>query len=69
MDFNEIIRQIAIKNHVAPEEVYAGMQEAIRIGFMNEDPKVKKEWEKIPFKGSCPTPEEMIPALVCKLIS
>lgn len=40
------------------------MQIALDATFKNEDPKVQKEWEKIPLRVERPTPEDVIPAIV-----
>lgn len=67
MDFNEIIRRVAIANNTTPEEVYSEMQIALDAAYQNTDPDVQKEWAKIPMKGNRPTPEEVIPFLVMML--
>ena len=67
MDFNEILRQVAIENNTTPEEVYSEMQIALDAAFQNPDPNVQKEWEKIPLSGNRPTPEEVIPFLAVLL--
>ena len=36
------------------------MQIAIDAGFVNPDPAVQEEWEKMTLKGDRPTPEEVI---------
>lgn len=67
MDFNEIIKLIAIANNTTPEEVYAEMQIALDAAYQNTDPDVQKEWSKIPLQGNRPTPEEVIPFLAMML--
>ena len=67
MDFNEILRQVAIENNTTPEEVYSEMQIALDAAFQNPDPNVQKEWGKIPLSGNRPTPEEVIPFLAALL--
>lgn len=64
MEFDEIIRMVAEAHNTTPEEVYTEMQIALDAAFQNEDPKVQKEWEKIPYQGAYPTPEDVILALV-----
>ena len=56
-----------VLNNTTPEEVNSEMQIAIEAAFMSKDPKVQKEWAKIPFKGERPTPEDVIPYLVSQL--
>lgn len=63
MNVNEIIKQVAKAHNTTPEEVYSEMQIAIDAAFTSNDPKVQKEWSKIPFRGLRPTPEEVIPYL------
>lgn len=36
------------------------MKIAMLSGLYNSDPQVKKQWQKIPYKGEVPTPEELI---------
>lgn len=67
MDFNEIIRRVAIANNTTPEEVYSEMQIALDAAFQSKDPDVQKEWSKIPLQGNRPTPEEVIPFLAMML--
>ena len=67
MNIDEIIKLIALANNTTPEEVYSEMQIALDAAFQSKDPKVQKEWEKIPMKGDRPTPEEVIPFLVMML--
>ena len=64
MEFDEIIRRVAKAHKTTPEEVYTEMKIALDAAFQNKDSKVQKEWEKIPFRGAHPTPEDVIPALV-----
>lgn len=59
-DFQKILDRIAKENHTTPEDVYREMQIAIDAAYDNPDPKVRKNWETIPFKGDRPTPEEVI---------
>ena len=67
MNFNEIIKQVAIANNTTPEEVYSEMQIALDAAFQNPDPNVQKEWAKVPLSGNHPTPEDVIPFLVMML--
>ena len=67
MNVNEIIKQVAKAHNTTPEEVYSEMKIAIDAAFTSNDPKVQKEWSKIPFRGLHPTPEEVIPYLVSLL--
>lgn len=67
MNFNEIIKQVAMAHNTTPEEVYAEMQIALDAAFQSKDPNVQNEWEKIPLKGDHPTPEEVIPLLTMML--
>lgn len=64
MELYEIISMVADAHNTTPEEVYTEMQMALIAAFKNKDPKVQKEWKKIPFQGANPTPEDVIPALV-----
>lgn len=63
MNFNEIIKQVAMAHNTTPEEVYAEMQIALDAAFQNPDPNVQKEWAKVPLNGNRPTPEDVIPFL------
>lgn len=64
MNINEIIKQVAKAHNATPEEVHSEMKSALEAAFKNKDPKTQKEWEKIPYQGAHPTPEDVIPAIV-----
>lgn len=68
MNVNEIIKEVAKAYNKTPEEVYSEMQIAIEAAFMSKDPESQNEWAKTPFKGECPTPEEVIPYLARKMM-
>ena len=67
MNFNEIIKQVALAHNTTPEEVYSEMQIALDAAFQNPDPNVQKEWAKVPLSGNRPTPEDVIPFLAMML--
>ena len=68
MNIDEIVKKVAKAHNKTPEEVYAEMQISIEAAFMSKDPEARKEWAKMPFNGKCPTPEEVIPYLVGKIM-
>ena len=56
----DVIKEIAKRHGVSPEEVRAEMEQAIKLAFGNQDPKARKLWEKLAPDGTQPTPEEFI---------
>ena len=56
----DIIREIAKRHGVSPEEVRAEMEQAIGQAFATQDPKARKLWGEVAPDGTQPTPEEFI---------
>ena len=56
----DVIKEIAKRHGVSPEEVRAAMEQAIKLAFGNQDPKARKLWEKLAPDGTQPTPEDFI---------
>jgi len=54
------INEVARREGVTPEYVYAEMQSAIQAGFNNPDPAVRARWAKLAPDGKIPTPEKVI---------
>lgn len=61
------LQKSTTQHNTTPEEVRREMQIAIDAGFVNPDPAVQEEWEKMTLKGDRPTPEEVINYAVKKL--
>jgi len=55
-----IITEIAVEEGVSEAHVRESIEEAIRAGMSNPDPKVQTVWDRIPRAGAVPTPEEFI---------
>ena len=62
-NFRSILREIAKNNHTTPEAVYREMQIAINAGFDDPNPTIRAAWQNIPFKGTRPTPEDVVMVL------
>ena len=60
MDFQEVLRAVARKNHTTPEEVYIEMKKAIDEAWTNRTPEVIKKKKKMGFGDKAPTPEEFL---------
>lgn len=62
MDFRveAAISEIARREGSSRRAVLREMQITIDEGFRNPDPSVQAAWAKIPYKGSKPTPQEVI---------
>ena len=60
MDFKSIIKKVARKFGVAPEEVEREIKEAIRIGMTSQDPLVQARWKLISPSGKTPTVYEFL---------
>lgn len=58
--FKEAMKIIGEREGISPEEVGREIQKAIDAAFYNLDSRAEAEWAKIPCKGDCPTPEELI---------
>lgn len=63
MNFQEILRIVAQKNHTSPEEVERAMGEAIALAWRSTSPKSKAVQERIFPTGGLPTPEEFVLAI------
>lgn len=63
--FNKVMDTIGKGERISSKEVEKEIQIAIDSGFDNPDPTVRAEWEKVPFKGERPIPQEVIEYL-CK---
>ena len=63
--FNKVMNIIGKGEGISSKEVEKEIQIAIDSGFDNPDPVIRAEWEKVPFKGERPTPQEVIENL-CK---
>lgn len=60
MNNNNILASVALQNGVTESEVRKSIDEVIKAGLENPDPKVRKRWRSIPHKGKTPTAEEVI---------
>ena len=67
MEFNDILKMIAVKYNTTVEAVYSEMQLSIDEAFQSTDPSVRQAWSRTPFCGKKPTPEEMVPFLAAML--
>lgn len=56
----DVIREIAKRHGVSPEEVRAEMEQAIGQAFAAQAPKARKLWGEVAPDGTQPTPEEFI---------
>jgi hypothetical protein len=61
--YSKAIREIAKKEGVTPEYIYAEMQKAIEAGYNNPEPEVQAYWRRIVPDGKIPAPEKVIEAL------
>lgn len=57
---NEVLKKIAVKEGVSVEYVRKEIQEAIDAGMASPNEEIQARWKEIEFKGSRPTPEEVI---------
>lgn len=55
-----IIKQIALENHVSEAQIRADMKEAMEYGRSNPDPNVRAKWAAFAYDGDEPTIEEFI---------
>lgn len=60
MNYDEIIKKIAIENKTSVEEIIKELEQTIDDAMQNPDPSIRKKWENIPRKGDKPTPAEFI---------
>ena len=60
MKFEDILAQIAKKNHTTPEVVRTEMQNAMDMAMQSLDPAVQARWAAIPRRGDKPTLEEFV---------
>lgn len=60
MTTKKIIRQIAKKNGVTPQEVERDMKEAIRAGMASTDPTAQALWKQIAPDGKEPSIETFL---------
>lgn len=60
MKFEDILAQIAKKNHTTLEVVRTEMQYAMDMAMQSLDPAVQARWAAIPRKGDKPTLEEFV---------
>ncbi|MBO7184181.1 MAG: sporulation initiation factor Spo0A [Oscillospiraceae bacterium] len=67
--FEEILIQIAKKNHSTPENVRKEMQYAMDMAMASSDPAVQARWATVPRKGERPTLEEFVCYMVSKPLS
>lgn len=56
---DDIIKYIAEKEGISENEVIESLQNIIDVGYYNENPAVRAEWEKTPFDGK-PEPREFM---------
>ena len=61
--YSRVIKEIANREGVSPDVVYAEMQKAIDFGYNNQDPNVQAYWNEIAPDGETPTPEKVIEVL------
>ena len=60
MTTKDIIRQIATKHGVTPEQVEADMKEAIRTAMSSTDPQAQELWKQIAPDGKEPSIETFL---------
>ena len=58
--YSKAIKEIAKREGISPDIVYAEMQRAINLGYSNQDPTVQMYWNEIAPDGETPTPEKVI---------
>lgn len=63
--FKKVMDNIGKGEGISSKEVEKEIQIAIDSGIDNPDAAIRSEWEKVPFKGERPTPQEVIEYL-CK---
>jgi len=61
--YREAINEVAQREGVRPEVIYAEMKKAIEAGYNNPDLAVQAYWRKLLPDGTMPTPEELIEIL------
>ena len=61
-----VIAEIARKHGIPETEVRAEMMTAMRAGMRNPNPKIRKRWREIPWRGTEPTVEEFIAWMALK---
>lgn len=69
MDFQKILKQIAVENKTTPEDVYREMRIAIEDAFShrNDSAETLALWKEMGIDKKCPTPEEFIRKTAGKL--
>jgi len=65
--YSKVIREIAKREGVAPDVIYAEMQKGIEFGYNNLDPAIQEYWRKIIPDGEVPTSEKVIEALAIEI--
>ena len=56
----KLLREVAKEYGKTPEEIRAGIEEAIDAAWNNPDPEVHAIWKAMSPRGECPTVEEAI---------
>ena len=69
MNTEQIIRQVAEKNGVTPNEVEREMKKAIKDGMSSTDPMVQAEWKKIAPDGKEVTIEQFLLYMIGQIVS
>lgn len=57
---NNVLAEVARQHGVTESEVRKNIDEVIKSGMENPDPKVREKWRSIPCRGKTPTAEEVI---------
>ena len=67
VEFNDILKMIAVKYNTTVEAVYSEMQMSIDEACQSTDPSVRQAWSRTPFCGEKPPPEELVSFLEAML--
>lgn len=69
MNFQKILKQVAIENNTTPEDVYREMQIALEDAYSHKDDTQESQalWKEMGFDKKCPSPEQFIKKSAQKL--
>ena len=69
MNFQKILKQVAIENNTTPEDVYREMQIALADAYSHKDDTQESQalWKEMGFDKRCPSPEQFIKKSAQKL--
>lgn len=68
MDYMSIINEVAIRHGASPEEVRAGIEDAIGQAFQRRNPANRRVWAEIAPDGVQPAPEDVVFRLAVSLL-